>query len=187
MLQDVNFLTVKKRDKAKSRKSLLAVRIVAVCYLVIIGFLSVLAFYFENRVSLDTAKKNEDSFLKTIVPFKSREAKLLLIKDRIADISEILKRREKVAGKERAEKANYEKLITSFEEKIPQGIVVNVLEVEESKVVLNLSSDSLNLIDDLIDGLTSLGEDEIISSLLLDSLSLSQDKNKYSILLTANL
>ena len=183
----INFLTAKRKDKAKRNKGLLAVRIAAVSYMVVIGLLSVSAFYFSNRVSLDSAKTNEDSFLKTLAPLRSHEAKLLIIKNRIADISEILKRREDVAGKERAKKANYEKIITSFNEKIPQGISLNTLNVDESKVILNLSSDSLSLMEDLINGLTSLGQDGIISSLLLDSLSLSQDKSTYSILLTATL
>lgn len=187
MAQDINFLTVKKKGKAEKKKGLLIARIVAVGYLVLIGLLSILAFYLSNRLSLDTAKKNENSFLRTIAPFKGSEAKLLLIKDRIANISEILERREEVTGREKAKKANYEKVITSFKEKIPQGIVVNSLNVDESKVVLNLSSDSLILVDDLINGLSSLGQDKIVRMLLLESLSLSEQTNTYLVLFTATL
>lgn len=187
MPHDINFLTAIKKEKAEKKKLLLIVRIVAVCYLILIGLLSALAFYLGSTVSLDTAKKKEASFLNTIAPLKETEAKLLLIKDRIANISEILKRREEVVGKEKAKKASYEKIIASFKGKIPQEIVVNTLNVDETKVVLKLSSDSLSLIDGLIDGLTTLRQDKIISSLLLESLSLNKDTSTYSILFTGTL
>lgn len=187
MKSNINFLTVKKKEKGKDRKGLLIVRIAAVCCLLVIGVLSVSAFYLSRRVSLDSAKKNEASFLDTMAHLRSREAKLLLIKSRINDISEIISRREQVKGKEKAERVNYEKLVKSFKDKIPEGMIVNTLSVEETSVVLNLSSDSLESVDLLIDSLSALGQKKIISSLILDSLSLSEDKNRYSILLTATL
>jgi len=187
MPKNINFLKLRQREKIKSKKGIVALRAAAVLYLILIVMLAVTAFYLRERVSLGTAKEKEVAFLNSLAPLRSKEVKLLYIKDRTRDISEIIKRREDVTKEKSEKKANYAKIITSFKEKIPQDVIINTLNVDQSKALLHISSTSLLSIEQAINGLISLGKDKIISELLLDSLSISEDKSQYLVLITASL
>jgi len=187
MPKNINFLKLRKREKVKSKKGIVALRVGAVLYLILIVMLAVTAFYLRERVSLSAAKEKEVAFLNNLAPLRSKEAKLLYIKDRTGDISEIIKSREEVTKEKSEKKANYAKIITSFKEKIAEDVIINTLNVNQSKVLLNISSTSLLSIEQTITGLISLGKDEIISELLLDSLFLSEDKSQYLVFITASL
>lgn len=175
MSNDINFLKARSETK-KRKKGLKAIRLTAIFSLIIVVLFSAFAYYLNGKIYPKSLKNERDSLLQSLSILRNREAKRAMVANRIENISELLNKR-----------VGYAKIVSRFSEKIPSGIRVDSLKIDKKTVIIAVSSDSLLPINEFIDGLISLGQEKIISVLLLDSLSTSEGSGIYSVSLTANL
>lgn len=176
MSKNINFLTIRNREKVKKKKGVKAIRITAVFSLIAILCLSVLVYYLNRRIYPQALKNERDSLLKSISSLHNKEAKYAILANRVENILELLNKR-----------VDYSKHIAKFSEKIPSGITVDTFKIDKKTITLTISSPSLKSIDEFINGLIVLGKEKEITVLLLDSLSMSEASGAYLVSLTANL
>jgi len=176
MNKDINFLATKTSEKAKKKKGLMLVKVIAIFSLIFVALLSVLVYYVNGKIYPQALRSERDSLLRRLSTLHNREAKLAIVSNRIENISELIDKR-----------VDYSKLISKFFEKMPSGIKVDNLRLDKQTILLTISSNSLLPINEFIDGLIELGKEKEISVLLLDSLSTSEASSAYSVSLTANL
>lgn len=176
MNKNIDFLIVKNREKVKKKKGVNRLRIAAIFSLIVIGLLSVLAYDLNRRIYPQELKTERDSLIKSLSTLRSREAKLAVVTNRAENISELINKR-----------VDYSKIIGKFFEKMPAQIKVDSLRIDEKKLILSISSNSLLAIDELIDSLIDLGKNKYISVLLLDSLAVNEASGSYAVSLTSSL
>ena len=176
MTKDINFLTIKNIQKKKARKGLRNVRVAAILSLILVVLLSAALFYLNRKIYPQSLKNERDSLLKGLSVLHNREAKLAISSNRIENISELLNKR-----------VDYSKIVSKFFEKKPSQINIDSLRIDKKTILLTISSNSLEPINEFIDGLIELGQKKEITVLLLDSLSLSEASGTYSVSFTVNL
>lgn len=177
MSNDINFLLDQKKDVAKKQGKIRTLRLVAVGILLLLGLSSVTAFLLNQNAFPSSLKEEESGLLKDVSLLHDKEAKLLLVTDRLQNISEIL-----------AQRANYSLVVNSFLKQIPQEASIERFQVGKMDFELTVSSASLISIGTTIDNLTDMAKKkEIIKDLTLESLVLDQGGGKYSAVLRANL
>lgn len=136
------------------------------------------AVFMLNKQKADSIElKERDSVLSSINRLQEKEARLRSINDRLQGIREILKKRK-----------DYHGILTTVLQKIPDGASIEKLEVDSKAVLLTVSSNSLVPIDGLINNLIDMAvKKEIITNLVLESLTLDPKKGNYLVNIKANL
>lgn len=185
MNKDINLLVVSNKEKEKSRKGLKSLRITAIFSLITVVVFSLIGYYFNQKAYPQDLKNEYDSLLKNISTLHNREAKLAIINNRIENILEILGNKTK--GKSAAKREDYSIIISKLSEKIPDEVKVESLRIDKKTIILSVSANSLQVIDEFINGIITLGKEKVISVLILDSLTANQEGGSYSLSMTANL
>lgn len=193
MIKDINFLAVKNKSQARRQKGLLIIRVIAVLFLIVLGFSTGLAYYLSSSIYPKSLKKEQDSLTQTLNSLRTKQVKLTVINNRLNTVSEILSKRSSISDKtsgqepEGSRKDNYSKIISKFSESIPEGVTMDNFKADKDSIILSFSSNSLLPIEILVDNLVALGREKVISFLTLDSLSLNQGSGTYLLSLKASL
>ena len=176
MSSDINLLSSRNRELFKKEKQVKKVRIIAAGILFLVAFSSIASF-FLNRNFSSSYKKEEDSLLREISLMHSKEAKLLIVKDRLQSIADILKTR-----------VSYAKTTSVFLEKIPPEVQIEELQISQKSLTLSISSTSLASIDTVIKNFTDMAKQkQILKSLTLGSLTFVPRTGRYLTTLQATL
>ena len=161
MKADINLALGALVESAQKSRLLRILRITALASITLILIASVSLFLLINSTSTDKIKKEEDKILFSIKYLHDKEAKILIINERLNGISKIL-----------GSRGNYDFLMNAFLQKIPQDTSVDSFGVDKNKIVLTVSSDSLSSMDDLIDSFIDMVEkQQIIKNLTIESLT----------------
>ncbi|OGH39346.1 MAG: hypothetical protein A3B44_02180 [Candidatus Levybacteria bacterium RIFCSPLOWO2_01_FULL_38_21] len=161
MKADINLALGALVESAQKSRLLRILRITALASITLILIASVSLFLLINSTSTDKIKKEEDKILFSIKYLHDKEAKILIINERLNGISKIL-----------GSRGNYDLLMNAFLQKIPQDTSVDSFGVDKNKIVLTVSSDSLSSMDDLIDSFIDMVEkQQIIKNLTIESLT----------------
>lgn len=177
MINDINLLVGKDVNYLRQKKLLSLVRLVAFVSLGIVALLSVIAFFLNSQFSPTLVKNQEDTVLQSLSALSKKQAKLFIVNNRIANITNILNSR-----------VDYYKILSVIMGKIPTEVSTDRIEIDKKKISLTISSNSLVPINTLINNFVDMvRKKEIITSLTLNSLTLSVKTGKYSISLDASL
>ncbi len=177
MSSDINLLSNINPDLLKRKKGLRIVRMVSALSLAFVAIASIIIFILNSTAPLFSIKKEQDLTLQKISLLKDRQAKIAIINNRILGITEIIKKR-----------SSYYKVINTILERIPNEISIQSLRVDKKTLALTLTSNSLQPIQDFINNLISMAKKkELINTITLDSLTLSEKNSSYFVSIKANL
>jgi len=170
MKTDINLASGALVESVSKSKTLGILRIAGISSIIFITVISILLFVLINQVSPDNVKKQKDKFL------HDKEVKIASINSKIVDISGILDSR-----------INYDSEFSTFLEKIPNGITINSLEIDKAKVAVTVSSNSLSLIDEMLNNFFEMiAKKQIIKNVTIQNISSDQGGGNYSLSMKAN-
>lgn len=175
MSKDINLLLNTDVKLLRLKKRLKMARVIAVGSLVIVLLISAAIFLLNRKLTSASIKEDQDSLLHKMTAFRERQAKLNIVNNRILAISQVL-----------SERVDSHKIVNTLLGKIPDGISIESLIYSGKAISMSVSSDSLRLVDELINNLIDMGtKKEIINTLTLDSISVNGEK--YLVSLKASL
>ena len=176
MKTDINLASGALVESVSKSKTLGILRIAGISSIIFITVISILLFVLINQVSPDNVKKQKDKILLSIKFLHDKEVKIASINSKIADISGILDSR-----------INYDSEFSTFLEKIPNGITINSLEIDKTKVAITVSSNSLSPIDKMLNSLFEMiAKKQIIKNVTIQNISSDQGGGNYSLSMKAN-
>lgn len=177
MINDINLLVGKDANYLRQKKLLSLARLIAFVSLGIVALFSVIVFFLNSQFSPTLVKREEDAVLQSLSTLGKKQAKLFIVNNRIQNITTVLNSR-----------VDYYKILSLILGKVPTEVSIDRIEVDKKKISLMISSSSLIPINTLINNFVDMvRKKEIITSLVLNSLTLSAKTGRYSISLSASL
>lgn len=173
MSNDINLLVKKDKKLLKEQNKLKVFRLIAVGLLVVLLLISASVFLLNQQLSSASSEieKDRESVLTELKPFSEKEAKIIIVNNRIENISKVLNKRVDVY-----------KIINTLLGQSPEGILIDSLEFTEKKISVKVSSGSLESVDGFINNLVDMAKrKEIIRVLTLDSLDMTELARTYRV------
>lgn len=174
MNDDINLLRQKeKAARTLDSKYVIFARIIAVLALLIVAFSAILLFALRLLSPLEKLKAEEESITKQLLAMSGKRLKLVVIKERLQEISDIIKRRPE-----------FDKKIELLETHISSSVVLSNLRIDNTKIQFTASSPSLQSIEEFFDALiktTTNPQKKVYKRVSYDSLSLSSTSNTYTV------
>lgn len=173
---DINLVSGKAYQLEKELKRLKILRITAVASLVSVSLISVLLFLITILLPISSVKKDQEKTLSSIALLREKLTKYSLINDRIKNISEINLKRK-----------NYSIITNSLIDKVPSGLTVDILTIEDATISISVSGVSLIPTNEYIDTVIVMGDKKQgIKNLTVESLVLNNNTGKYILTLQAD-
>lgn len=177
MNSNINLISTTSDDLELKRKRLLIARILAAVSLSAVALVSVVIFILTSQIPIATIKNNEASTLNDISYLRSKSAKLYLADDRINNISNII-----------ATRKTYSDTVDQISKLIPSDLSIDAFSIENNKVIMTISGDSLLSISQFLDSYVDFGnKGKVIKSVSVNSLVLNVKSGHYSLSVTASL
>ncbi len=177
MKNDINLLPPAQIDTEKSLGTLKILKTLALSSLTAVLVISILLFFLSEQLSPARIKKKENELFYNMSFLQQKQAKLAIIKDRLDGISEIIKNRQ-----------NYDITINTFLKKVPDGVSINSISIDKSKVTLVVSSNSLLLINNFLNNLIDMAKKkQIIKDITVDTLTANVQNGTYSLSVTTDI
>lgn len=177
MNTNVNFVLPKDEAFLKEQKRGKIINVIAIAFPILVGVVSLIIFLITQAINPVSIKEQQEKTIGELSRLQDKKIKLLIINDRLDNIDELLKKR-----KDFTEKIN---ILLS---KMPNEVLLQNLQIDNTKLLLIVSSASLGAIDELINNLIDMAaKREIISSLSLDSLTFDENGNNYLVSLKSEL
>lgn len=163
--------------RAPSDRIYKILRIVAFLTLFIVASSSILAFIATRQISIPSIKKDQNTTLYSLSFLRKKEAKVLIINDRLKNIGGVLKERK-----------NYLNTVTAIL-KETTGVSATTLSVDKDTIELTVSSSSLLSINNFLNNLISSTTKRTIKirDLSIESLTLNRQGGNYSLSVKAKL
>lgn len=175
MSKSVNLLSSKKDYLEREQTILKILRGIAVSLLISVAIISVLTFIIGAAIPISSIKQQENLTLASIATLHKKLATYEFSKDRIKNILTELSARQDLT-----------KIINTISSNVPDGVKLNTISIENGKLSLTFTSDSLIDINMLIDNMYSLGNKKnVIKDVILESLSLNPATNSYFVSMKA--
>lgn len=176
MNSDINLLFGEKIISSQKKRAK-TIRIFAGVFVAIVGVLSIAIFMMARSQDFSSLKKEQDSLLHNIRLLSKKQATLLLVEERVRNITDILIKRE-----------DYYRIINIILGKVPTNVLIESLDVDKKEFSLKVSSTSLSFVDELINNLRDISiKSEIpITVLTLDSLVVDTKTGNYSVSISAD-
>lgn len=160
MSKNINLVLKEETEVLKRKRRIKVFRLVSAALLLLVLLMALSIYLLNLRVAPSTIDKDKDALLNQLLPLREKEGKLKVVNDRINNISSVLNVRRDVY-----------KIVNTLLEEVPGGIKLDNLEFSEQLVAIKVSSDSLLLVDELINNLIDMARrKEIVSTLILNSL-----------------
>lgn len=171
MKSEINLLSPAQTDRTKSSGTLRILRIAAISCLSVLLGISIILFFLSRALSPVAIKEKENEVLYSLSLLHKKEAKLVVINDRVRDIPNLLQARP-----------NFDISINAILQKIPEGVSINSMAVDKDKIVLTVSSSSLLSINNLMKSLIDMAKNrKIIKNVTVDSLTADIKGGGYSL------
>lgn len=171
MNEDINLIPNKKRDVVLQAKLVYRIRIFSTAILIFIALMSMLLFVVRLNSPLTSLKKEEAVLLSNISLLHEKTARLLLLKNRLKEISEI-----------RSKRISLDQTISKVTAIIPSEMTIDLLSVDKTTVAITASSGSLATINQFLDSLVeSVTTQKVFKKITLQNLSLDNKSRKYII------
>ena len=177
MNANINLLLRKDEETLKRQRKIKKLNLLAMSFLIGTGTLSFFIFLLIQIINPSLVKKEQDETLRKISAYQARQAKLLILENRVNNISEILNKRKDLS-----------KVIQTILIKTPDRTFIKSLEVDGKSVIMTAQSPSLTSIGDFINNFTDMvRKKDLIDSLTINALVFDESRDSYEISLTANL
>ncbi|MCL5439265.1 MAG: hypothetical protein M1268_04775 [Patescibacteria group bacterium] len=171
MSENINLVANRRDESLKEKKSLKYFRIIAIFSLLSVFLFAISLFIFKTSLGLTSLKKQEDTLSANMASLSDKTVKLLLVQERIKNISDALKNRSDV-----------NKILDLVTKDMPQNVSVNSLSIGKKKATLIVSSYSLYDINIFLENLQKMSENKkIFKRLIFDTLSIDDKNGKYSL------
>lgn len=169
MNNEINLLHTTKKKTNTLLSKLAAIRMFSLSFLFLISFASISLFILIALSPLPSLQQRESDEAKTQSLFHDKVAKILLTKERIADISMILKTRPVIAD-------TLQRLVAQ----VPDDFTVGNVKFDGEKVEFTVSTSSLAGVDALTANVVAFNKKEKkFSKVTLTGLSLNTDNGQY--------
>lgn len=154
-------------------KRLQVMRALAVFMLFLVSVSAVALFILVALSPLPQLKEQERSLQLTLSGSRTEMGKLALIEERTTAIDTLLSKRK-----------SYQKNLETIESKLPEGVDVTTLRVDESTMVVTVESKSLQLLDTFLSGvIDSVQKKEGFTQVTMNDLAAETIKDTYSMTL----
>lgn len=177
MSDSINLVSGKSYQLEKKLKRLKIIRITAVTSLVFVSLISILLFIITIILPTSSVKKEQQQTLSNIGVLHNKLIKYSLIKDRIKNISDIMKKRK-----------NYSLISNSLLSKAPSDLLIDALSIEDGTVIITVSAASLISINKFIDDIIILGDKgKVIKNVSIQNLILNINTKNYALTMKADI
>ena len=170
MKSDINLISIDKAELVKEGKTVQLLKISAIASVVTIGVSSLILFIILQAISPRSIKKQEASIQESISAQQAKEAKIVIVGRKIKDIRNIINKRPQ-----------YELILSEISSSIPQNISITSLIVDDKKVQIAVSSNSLLALNDLLSNLFKMVENgKVIANLQIEGISSDNRDGSYT-------
>lgn len=177
MNTSINLVLPKDKEFVERQRKGRILNSFAIVLPIMIGVISVSIFLITQAIDPIAIRKQQEETIREITRLQDRRIKLFIVKDRLDNIDDLLKKR-----------INFAENINIFLSKIPSEVFVENFEIDKKEVILTVSSLSLKSIDDFINNLVDMAEKEdTIRTLSLDFLIFDEKNNNYLVALKSEL
>lgn len=174
MSKNVNLLPAKKKAFLQEKKIIGKLRLVSVLFLCAVGVSSVVLFFLQFNSPLIALKREEQAALSDLKQLEKKSLQLLLVKNTISTIDELIKNR-----------APLETSLDILNKNIPDSLTVDNFTIEKQRVVMNISSTSLAAIDQFLTNIIAVNnEKKVFSKITLDGITVEGGGSKYLVSIT---
>ncbi len=169
---DINLVNKKTSESVKDLR-LKKVKTISFAVLIAVAVSSVLLFLINLRFSVNYVKGQQNKIIEALSAYDETTSKIFILHQRVEDLSTIISERKKYHDKT-------ELIFKNF----PTGISIEEYEIDESGVILGVSSNSLLELDTFLNYLLDLTKTKKITSIRMTELASSDDG--YSMKLVLN-
>ncbi len=169
---DINLVNKKTSESAKDLR-LKKVKTISFAILIAVAVSSVLLFLINLRFSVNYVKGQQNKIIEALSAYDETTSKIFILHKRVEDLSAIISERKKYHDKT-------ELIFKNFS----SGISIEEFEIDESGVILGVSSNSLLELDTFLNYLLDLTKSKKITSIRMTELSSGDDG--YSMKLALN-
>jgi len=175
MNTDINLLLHTDEESSEEKKRIKLFNLIAIASLMAVGLISLGIFILAQIINSPSVKKDQENTLRLTSQFQGRQTKLFVLNNRVENISKILEARRDLP-----------KVASNLLEKVPSDLFIEDFEVNDKSVIIVGYSKSLFAIGEFINNLTDMvRKEEVIRSLILNSLALDLGRNVYQVSLTS--
>jgi len=177
MSPDINLISADDKRTLQVAKALLITRIVAVVLLFFISISAVVIFILNFANSTSSIKNQQNSVLKQLTTFKKKSANVALLNDRLRNISAITLKRK-----------DYNPKIDKILSLASPVVTPDSLALDENKISLRVSSNSLLNIGQFLDSLVNLSaKKDTLKNVTVDNLNVNVSTGIYSLSISAEI
>lgn len=172
MNRGINLLREKKQvTLSPALKKLRILRIIALGFLFTISCFSIILFLLIALSPLPSLQQQEKNSLSTISQYHPDMARLELIVDRLKSSMVIIQNRN-----------NFDQTLSEVRDMMPNGLTIVALNMQEKKISLTVTSQSLTSMDTFITNLTnSVDEKKNFSQVFLAGLITDEQRKLYTL------
>lgn len=177
MSEDINLVPGKRKIALEQKKIVVRLRLFSIILLAITAFSSAALFLLKLQSPLPSFQREKNMALTNLSLLSQKSAKLLLMKNRLKEITIIEKKRQ-----------HLDEIIGSVLEGVPADVSLNTFNIDIKSVSITASSDSLSSMNIFLDRLVDkVVKGKIFNKITLDSLSLDSKGSRYILALTLEL
>lgn len=177
MNSSINLIAKDTDEIEKKLKRLRLVRIIAISCMSVVVATSVIVFILSSQVPLSSIKKSQDLAISSFTSVKDKAGKLYLEKDRLINVSTLMKKRK-----------NYVYNVELLTNNLSSDLSVEVLTVDNNSMLITVVGSSLDSINTFLDEYVGLAnQGKYYKSLNIQSFTLSPSEGNYSLLLRSTL
>lgn len=162
---DINLVNKSTSEGSKDLR-LKKIKTISFVTLFFVAFLSLIIFLINFRFSVNYVKNQQTNLIKELSIYDETVARMLLLNNRLADVSTLLSQRKK-----------YDEVARKILENPPESIVVEGFEIGAGGILIDVSSDSLLDLNSFLNHALDLSKKKVINAVILDSLS--TEKSSY--------
>ena len=129
--------------------------------LLIIAFLAISVFLINYKFSANAIRGEQEKLLVELTSYDETVVKTFLLENRISDITNIITKRKK-----------YNDQIKEITNNSSASLTIDEFKIENSEMLIGVSSNSLEDLNDFLNHFLSLSEKKVISNVVLEELSL---------------
>jgi hypothetical protein len=177
MNTNINLLLPQDEKSLKERRRMKLVNLAAILSLLGVGFLSFIIFLMIDSVDINSVKRDQENILREINLLEEKQAKLIVVNDRIENVKKVLSDRRDLSF-----------VMSSVLTRVPSNLEIADLSISDTSIVVTVVSSSLFPIGEFINNITVMvKEKEVINSLVVSSLIFDKSDNNYHAVLRSEL
>lgn len=177
MNTNINLIQPADKEFLEHQKRIRAANIVAVAFPILVGAMSLIIFLITQAIDPVSIRKQQEEVISEISKLQDKKINLFILNNRLDNIAGFIKNRR-----------DFSENINTLLSRMPENVIIQRLEMDDKDLTFTISSASLRAIDDLINTLIDMAEKkEIISSVVLDTLTFNENDISYSVSLKSEL